>query len=89
MKKILLISFLFVSFLSVSQTDLSLSEAIEKALANNFQIKLIKTNLDISETQNTWGMAGAVPTVNLNINNSNSLNDNTNNPATFSRGSFI
>ncbi|MBK9190952.1 MAG: TolC family protein [Crocinitomicaceae bacterium] len=86
MKKILLISFLFVSFLSVSQTDLSLSEAIEKALANNFQIKLIKTNLEVSETQNTWGMAGAVPTVNLNINNSNSLNDNTNNPATFFPG---
>lgn len=86
MKKFFLISILFVSFGSNAQTDLSLSEAIEKSLISNYQIKLVKANMDVAETQNTWGMAGAIPTVNLNINNSNNLNDNTNNPATFFPG---
>jgi len=86
MKKFFLISILFVSFGAFSQTDLSLSEAIEKALISNYQIKLIKANIDVAEAQNTWGMAGAIPSVNLNINNSNNLNDNTNNPATFFPG---
>jgi hypothetical protein len=86
MKKFFLISILFVSFGSNAQTDLSLSEAIEKSLVSNYQIKLVKANMDVAETQNTWGMAGAIPSVNLNINNSNNLNDNTNNPATFFPG---
>lgn len=59
---------------------------IEKALANNYQIKLVKANYDISQIQNTWGMAGMVPTISLNANNSNNLTDNTNNPATFFPG---
>lgn len=86
MKKSLILSFLFFCSFSFSQTDLTLAAAIEKALVNNYQIKLIKANYDIAQTQNTWGMAGMVPTFALNLNNSNSLSDNTNNPASFFPG---
>lgn len=77
---------LFFSFGSNAQEDLSLAQAIEKALANNYQIRLIKANYEISQTQNTWGMAGFVPTFSFNVNNNNNLSDNTNNPASFFPG---
>jgi len=86
MKKKLLILFLIYSSFGFSQNELSLATAIEKALVNNYQIKLIKANYTIAETQNTWGMAGMVPTFGLNLNNTNNLSDNTNNPASFFPG---
>ncbi|MBI3133776.1 MAG: TolC family protein [Bacteroidetes bacterium] len=86
MKKILSLVGFFLALNLSAQEDLSLAQAIEKALANNYQIKLVKANYDISQIQNTWGMAGMVPTISLNANNSNNLTDNTNNPATFFPG---
>lgn len=89
-------SFIYISFYLIlacssftqlyAQDDLTLSQAIEKALVNNYQIKIVKANLEIAETQNTWGMAGAIPTVSFNVNNTNTLSDNTNNPASFFPG---
>ena len=72
-----------LSTTSFAQQDLSLAQAIEKALANNYQIKLVNANYEISQLQNTWGMAGLSPVFTFNINNTNNLTDNTNNPATF------
>lgn len=78
--------FSIFSFCSFSQNDLSLSDAIQKALTNNFQIRLVKSNYQISQTQNNWSQAGMVPTVSLNLTNGNNLSDNTNNPASFFPG---
>lgn len=75
-----------LSTISFAQQDLSLAQAIEKALANNYQIKLVNANYEISQLQNTWGMAGLSPVFTFNINNTNILTDNTNNPATFFPG---
>jgi len=85
MKNLFLVFILFSS-IAFSQNELTLSGAIEKAMTNNFQIKLIKANYEIAQTQNTWGMAGMVPTFAVNLANSNSLTDNTNNPASFFPG---
>ena len=63
MKNLLLLLSLIFSSFGFSQNELSLASAIEKALMNNYQIKLIKANYDIAQTQNTWGMAGMVPTI--------------------------
>jgi outer membrane protein TolC len=71
---------------SQAQEDLTTFKAIEKALTNNYQIKLIEGNYQVSKIQNTWGQAGMVPTFTLNIGNNASLQDNTNNPATFFPG---
>lgn len=86
MKKSLLFALLFPCSFAMAQQDLSLASAIEKALENNYQIKLVKANYDITQVQNTWGMAGMVPTVSLNLNNTNQLTNNTNNPASFFPG---
>lgn len=69
-----------------AQDDLSLKQAIEKGLENNYQVKIVALNVDASETQNSWGMAGLVPTFSLGLTNAANINDNTNNPASFFPG---
>ena len=86
MKKTITFIFTIFSFSGFAQDDLSLSESIQKALTNNFQIRLIKSNYEISQTQNNWSQAGLVPTVSINLTNTNNLSDNTNNPASFFPG---
>lgn len=81
-----LILIVFIPIFSVSQEELSIMGAIEKALDNNFDIRLIESNYKIARTQNSWGMAGMIPTFSLNVANNSSLQDNTNNPATFFPG---
>ena len=86
MKKLLLYCGLIFVARGFAQSELTLASAIEKALLNNYQVKLVKTNYEIAQTQNTWGMAGMIPTFSLNLNNTNQLSDNTNNPASFFPG---
>ncbi len=61
---------LFVYILSVlpvigfAQVDsLTIDKAISKALENNYGIVIQKENKDISIENNTWGNAGALPTI--------------------------
>lgn len=77
---------MWISQLGFSQDQLSVFGAIEKALTNNFEIQLIENNYQISKLQNSWGQAGMIPTFSISIGNTASLQDNTNNPATFFPG---
>lgn len=86
MRRLGLIILMFLGFSGVAQEDLSVMQAIDKALANNYDIRLIKGNYEVSKLQNSWGMAGMIPTFSLNVNNNSALQDNTNNPATFFPG---
>lgn len=86
--RILLTLILFFSFVGWGQ-GLSINEAIGKALKNNYQILLVKTNYEVARTQNTWGMAGMSPTFDLNVVNNANLTDNSNNPASFFPGLFL
>ena len=61
-------------------------KAVEKALMNNYQIKIVKANVDVSQMQNTLSNAGMIPTFALNATNAANLSDNTNNPASFFPG---
>lgn len=88
MKRILAIISLFYFIVGFGQ-DLSMSAALEKGLKNNFDIQLITANYEVSKTQNSWGMAGMIPTFSLGINNNTSIQDNTNNPATFFPGVLL
>ncbi len=63
----------FVSSLNAS--DLSLSDAIQKGLKNNFGIRISKENVKISENNNTWGMAGRFPILSLSAQSVNSWNN--------------
>jgi len=88
MRRILTALLLFYTCMGYGQ-DLSVSDALEKGLKNNFDIQLIAANYEVSKTQNSWGMAGMIPTFGLNINNNTSIQDNTNNPATFFPGVLL
>ena len=89
MKKIIFILSVLIAGFTWSQEELSVTQALEKSLAKNYGIKLIAANYEISKTQNSWGMAGMIPTFSLNVNNNTSLQDNTNNPATFFPGVLL
>lgn len=86
MKKLIVIGLILLSGQSFAQEELTLFGAIEKALNNNYDIKLVQHNYTVAQLQNSWGQAGLIPTFSLNVGNTASLQDNTNNPATFFPG---
>ncbi len=73
--------FTFLALLSTSvygqekQEKLSLSDAIQIGLADNFGIRIEQQNVEIAENNTTWGAAGRWPTIRLNISQSNNLRD--------------
>lgn len=71
-KKYLYLLFACISFTVQSQEVLTLEEAIEIALENNFEIKIAKNNAKINETNNNLANAGLLPTISANLNNNNS-----------------
>lgn len=46
-----------------AQSQLTLSKAIEVALKNNYNIAIARNETEIVSTQNNWGNAGSLPTV--------------------------
>ena len=47
--------------------ELSLAKAIETALLNNYDIQIQKADQGIAVIQNSWGTAGALPTVDFSL----------------------
>ncbi len=90
MKKITVYILFLLSFALTgnAQEDMTLEKAIRIALENNFQIKIAEQNIKIAENNNTWGMAGKYPTVDLN-GSFNHVTINDNNPASFLNGTYI
>ncbi|VXC33524.1 Transporter [Flavobacterium sp. 9AF] len=66
------ILFLFFSFSTQAQETLSLEEAIQIALENNYEIKIAQNNLKIDATNNNLANAGFLPTISANLTNTNS-----------------
>jgi outer membrane protein TolC len=56
-----------------AQKKLTLTEAITTALSNSYDIKLVKNNVTISENNNDYGVAGALPTITGTANNNKTL----------------
>jgi outer membrane protein len=56
----------------LAQDTLSLARAIAIGMDNNFDIQIEQENVGIAENNNNWGQAGALPTINLISNNTNS-----------------
>jgi len=65
MKKIIILLFIFSPFVVLSQQQITLKEAIDMALKNNFDIQIARNNATISEINNSFGMAGGLPNVNI------------------------
>ncbi len=61
------------------ETALSVSDALEKALENNYGIVISKSEIEIAKINNNWGTAGRIPTVGFDVSsiNNEELLDNT------------
>ena len=72
MKKFILFLPLFLGSLSIiAQEKLSLTQAIEIGIQNNYQIEIARQNLQVAANNNDWGAAGRYPRVDLNLNSNN------------------
>ena len=58
------------------QQNLSLTDAIQIALENNYDIQIIKQNQQIAAINNNWGTAGRYPYINLSAETRNNINKN-------------
>ncbi len=61
-----------------AQQNLSLNDAISRALENNYDIKIVSGSQQIAEIRNNWGNAGRYPYINLSAGEDNSFNVNEN-----------
>ena len=73
-------AFLLFALTSQAQENLSLSDAIQLGLDNNYQIKIAEARTEIAANNDSWAIAGRVPTVNLTANSLNNYR-NLSNPA--------
>lgn len=77
MKKISLIAMLtVVGMFGFAQTSLSLFDAIQKALENNYDIRIQKMEESVAGLNNNWGTAGRYPTISLSGNSNNKADFN-------------
>ncbi len=68
MKKLLPYFFVLIAIQTMAQSGLTLEEAVETALENNYNIKIARNNKSIAENNFSLGNAGFLPTVTLDFN---------------------
>lgn len=79
MKKIYIAILVFLGgFVAQAQQDLSLNEALNKGLQNNYDLQIIKKSEQVSEINNTWGNTGLMPSINFTTNARENFNFNDN-----------
>jgi outer membrane protein len=71
-----LLSFIFlISFPAFTQPDdLRLTDALAKALAYNYGIRISQSDVEIARINNNWGNAGRYPTIGFDASSSNTYN---------------
>lgn len=72
-----------------AQQELSVNDAVLLALKNNYDVQIADLQNTIGIKNNTWSEAGAFPTVDIVIGQNNSIQDNRNNPFTFTPGVIL
>ncbi len=76
--KCFLISLIFIFIIcetNINGEELSLSDAIKIGLKNNFQIRIASEKINIAENNNSWGLAGRYPTIDLSLSSANTINN--------------
>ena len=66
-----------------AQNKLLLMDAIEIGLQENYDIQISDKNNKISQINNNWANAGALPTINISAKKEEALSDQSNNAAAF------
>ena len=72
MKKIIISIALFLPLAGFTQPAISLKSAIDTTLKNSFDIQIATNNLEITKTNNKFGVAGGLPTLNVNVSDNQS-----------------
>lgn len=81
--------FLGLSSQGMTQEKLSAQQAVFNALKYNYDILVTQKQEEIAQMNNTWSEAGLFPTVSLQVTQNNVIQDNTNNPFTFTPGIIL
>ena len=82
MKKIIQI-LNFIPLFANGQDTLTLYNALNIGLQENFNIQISKKNQVISNINNNWANAGALPKLDISASMEEALSDQSNNPASF------
>lgn len=72
-KSVLLFIGISLPALGFAQLQLSVQNAIDTALLNNFEIRIARNNTEIARMNNTYGMAGGLPVITANAGDNASL----------------
>lgn len=75
MKKLTAYIFLLFSLNTYSQVHINLTDAVDSALLNNYDIRIAKTVTKINRANNTFGNAGGLPSLNGSASDNRSLNN--------------
>jgi outer membrane protein len=73
MKRTLFYIILLLPCIAGAQVPLTLTNAIDTALQNNFDIQIAKNTAEINKISNTFGVAGGLPSVNATAGDNNSV----------------
>ncbi len=71
---------IIISSLAIAQPELSMADAIQLALQNDYRLEISRNELEIAKNNNSWAIAGKYPTIDLGVSNNNSY-ANISNPA--------
>lgn len=75
MKRLYVILLIWLPLAGFGQPVISLKNAIDSVLNNSFDIRIAGNNLEISKANNKVGVAGALPSVNINVSDNQSVTD--------------
>ncbi len=87
--RLLSILFVCVSWVGTAQESLSLEQAIEKGLQNNYQIKIGESRIQQATNSNQWAVAGKTINTNLSVSQNNSVSNNQNPNPFANNGSIL
>jgi outer membrane protein len=73
MKKTLLSILVLIELSSAAQVKINLTSAIDSALKSNFDIRIARVSTTINTLNNSYGMAGGLPSLNATATDNNSL----------------
>ena len=73
MKDLYIYLLLFLPLLCAGQPVITLKSAIDTTLINNFDIRIAGNNLGITKINNSFGVAGGMPSINANITDNQSI----------------
>ncbi|MCK9641448.1 MAG: TolC family protein [Prolixibacteraceae bacterium] len=73
MKRLCILVLLVFPVLGMAQPVLTLKNAIDTTLSNSFDIRIAGNNVEISKINNSFGVAGGLPTVNASLADNQSV----------------